>query len=138
MPAVITLPYFDERIRLNPSNRDRLLAMDPKEFVRVMNQWQADAHVEPPGIGLSPAELSSITASAVIISGNNDIHPRKAADALHGFLSRSEFHPYQLTSDEETSLTDPQESQNLVRRRNYSIFCAFLEKVEAAAALPRE
>lgn len=136
MPAVIALPYFAERVQMNPSNRDRLLGMDPMEFVRVMEQWQAGLQAGSPGIGPTPAELSSISASAVIISGNDAIHPRTAAEALHGCLSRSEFHPNQLRPEEQTSLTDPQERQKLVRRRNYPILHAFLEKVEGRAESP--
>ena len=39
MGAVAKTPFWAERIALNEPNKNRLLAMDPHEFARVMRRW---------------------------------------------------------------------------------------------------
>ena len=133
MPAVAALPQFAERVQQDPAKRDRLMRMDPKEFIGVMERWQAGMLVPPPGLGPTPAEISSIRASAVIIGGNDPIHPRTAAEALHGLLRDSELYPYQLTPEEVTAITDQEKRAAVMRQRNYPILRKFLAKVEGRA-----
>lgn len=137
MQAVIAAPYFAERIQQNLTNRDRLLRMDPKEFIAVMERWQAGMLVPPPGIGPTPAELSSISAPAVVVSGGDAIHPKAAAEALHRLLTRSELHPDVLTPRERETMADPQERTALSRQRTYPLLRAFLAKVEGRAPAAR-
>jgi pimeloyl-ACP methyl ester carboxylesterase len=138
MHAVISTPYYAERIQQNPSNLDRLLRMAPKEFIAVMDGWRGATLVAPPGIGPAPAELSSISAPAVIVSGGDPIHPRAAAEALNRLLTRSEFHPPVLTPTErEAMASNLQELQALSRQRIYPLLRAFLAKVESRAPATR-
>lgn len=39
MEAVVELPEWSEVLERNPSNRERLLAQDPKDFIATMERW---------------------------------------------------------------------------------------------------
>ena len=95
MEAVIETPFFAERIAANPSNRERLLAMDPGEFARVMKRWNASFYYreETPVIGATEEQLRAIRAPTVLFEGNDDIHPEESSDALHRLLPHSELAP---------------------------------------------
>ena len=71
--AVAKTPFWAERIELNPANRDRLLAMDPHEFARVMRRWGKAMRSNPdPVIGITADALRQIKANgtpAGIIQG---------------------------------------------------------------------
>ncbi len=76
MAAVCAEEHFAERIRERPSNRDRLMAMDPKAFIAIMQAWRAPfvAGAELPLIGTSKADLRSIKVPTCIIPGNDLTH----------------------------------------------------------------
>ncbi len=40
MAAVCATEQYQERIAANPQTRDRLMAMDPKQYIKVMSNWQ--------------------------------------------------------------------------------------------------
>ena len=40
MAAVCATEQYQERIAANPKTRDRLMAMDPKQYIKVMSNWQ--------------------------------------------------------------------------------------------------
>ena len=64
MDAVAKTPFWAERIQLNPSNRERLLAMDPHEFARVMRRWGKAMRSNPDVvIGITADELRQIKAN---------------------------------------------------------------------------
>ena len=44
MKGVVESDFFAERIAENPSNRDRMLAMDVQEFIAVMRRWPRLLH----------------------------------------------------------------------------------------------
>ena len=39
MPTVVDLPQWDDTLAANPSNRERLLAMDTQEFIDIQKRW---------------------------------------------------------------------------------------------------
>jgi pimeloyl-ACP methyl ester carboxylesterase len=106
MQAVIETPFFAERIEQNPSNRARLLAMDPSEFCAIMARWQAFFTADKPVIGATEAELSTIDAPAIIMPGNDEVHPRAVGENLHRIIKRSELVPQLLTQDEIAACRD--------------------------------
>ena len=71
MAAVCATEQYQERIAANPKNRDVLMAMDPKDYLKKMTRWQelfvAGAH--HPVMGVTPAEMASIKAPTIIIPG---------------------------------------------------------------------
>ena len=130
MAAVCETPFFKERIEQNPSNKDRLMSMDPTRFCRVMDRWRQfflDG-ADLPVIGATRAQLASITVPACIVPGNDDVHPRKVGEGLHEILPDSELH-YLRTEAEAALLADmsPEEVLADSRRRLASIFIPFLD-----------
>lgn len=86
MHAVAELPEWQEQLARNPSNRERLLAQDPKAFVDTMQRW-AKAFFpvdDSPVPGLSEEQLGGIKVPTVVLnSGESDIHhPRYLTEAL--------------------------------------------------------
>ena len=135
MAAVAATEYFAERIAQNPSNGERLLGMDVKEFIEVMSRWRNffAQSSDQPVIGATESELASIQAPAMIIAGDDDVHTLKAAQELHRILPNSEFHDPVIARPEWDILQPgaPSELARVRANRSAPIFLRFLEKVEA-------
>ncbi len=80
MAAVCAAEHFAELIRKRPSNRERLMAYDPKEFIKVLQAWRAPfvAGANLPLIGTTEADLRSIPVPTCIIPGNDRTTVRPA------------------------------------------------------------
>jgi pimeloyl-ACP methyl ester carboxylesterase len=100
MAAVCKTEHFTEVIAANPANRDRLMALSPPQFIAVMQRWRAAFRqgAEHPVIGLSPADLRSMTMPACIVPGNDRVHLRAAGQACHRLMPNAEYHEV-LTED---------------------------------------
>jgi pimeloyl-ACP methyl ester carboxylesterase len=94
MQAVADSEHFSDRIKANPKNRDRLLALDPKAFVEVMARWRRyfAASADLPVIGASEQELHSIKVPTCIIPGNDKTHSHVTGNAAHRMIKGSELH----------------------------------------------
>jgi pimeloyl-ACP methyl ester carboxylesterase len=93
MPAVADLPMWAETIAANPSNRERLLAMDTQEFIDIQKRWLT-AYIpdtEAPVPGLKEEQLAAIAAPTLIFrSGNEDeYHPESLSLELHRLIPGS-------------------------------------------------
>lgn len=80
MQAVVELPEWDEVLRRNPGNRDRFLSLDPKEFVRVLEQWMVaycpcGGELVP---GLAEEDARRLDVPTLVLrSGTTDLHHRR-------------------------------------------------------------
>jgi pimeloyl-ACP methyl ester carboxylesterase len=94
MQAVAESEHFAERIKTNPKNRERLLAIDPKQFVDVMTRWRSHfvASADLPVIGVTEQQLNSIKVPTCIIPGNDKTHSHVTGNAAHRMISGSELH----------------------------------------------
>jgi pimeloyl-ACP methyl ester carboxylesterase len=94
MAAVCALDSFKEAVAAKASNRDKLMSMDPKTFIAVMERWRGyfDRGKEQPMIGVSEDDLRSITLPTCIIPGNDQRHPRRIAERAHRLMPNSELH----------------------------------------------
>jgi pimeloyl-ACP methyl ester carboxylesterase len=102
MPAVIETPYWAERIAENPSNRERMLAMDPDEFIAVMKRWM-NAFTFRDGSDLTGAtndELATITVPTLIFEGNDDVHPRDTSDMMARMIPGATYLPSPWSTDD--------------------------------------
>ena len=81
MAAVCADAHFAEVIRARPSNRDKLMAMDAKQFIAVMRRWREffEAGADLPLIGASEQALRAIAAPTCIIPGDDLTHPSETA-----------------------------------------------------------
>jgi pimeloyl-ACP methyl ester carboxylesterase len=100
MAAVCGSEHFAAMIAANSKNRDRLMGMRVEDFVAVMERWRHafNQGADHPVIGLSPAELRSMTMPACIVPGNDRVHPRLPGQVAHGLMPNSEYHEV-LTED---------------------------------------
>jgi pimeloyl-ACP methyl ester carboxylesterase len=100
MEAVCATEHFADVIKNNPSNRERLMAMTPAAFIAAMERWRTSflEGTEHPVIGVSAAELRSMTLPTCIVPGNDRIHPRGPGQAAHRLMPNSEYHEV-LTED---------------------------------------
>ena len=94
MAAVCAEEHFAELIRKRPSNRERLMAIDPKEFVKIMQAWRAPfvAGAELPLIGTTEAALRSIKVPTCIIPGNDLTHGSTTGETAARFMPDCEAH----------------------------------------------
>jgi len=89
------LKWVAETIAMNPGNRDRLLAMDPKAFAAILRRWaswygQGPGHVH----GAPYDDIRPITLPALVAHGFDPIHPRDTAEALYRLLPNAEWVEY--------------------------------------------
>ena len=94
MEAVCRSEHFGEVIASNPANRARLESMDAKHFISVMSEWRRSFNhgADHPVIGISPAELRSLTVPACIVPGNDRVHPREPGQIAHRLMPNAEYH----------------------------------------------
>ncbi len=83
MKAVAAIEEWKERAAENSVNRDRILAQDPDEFLKLMLRW-LNAFVPKPGQtipGVEDEMFDNITVPTLIIrGGENDLdHPKRTS-----------------------------------------------------------
>jgi pimeloyl-ACP methyl ester carboxylesterase len=130
MEAVCRTEHFSELIDSNPGNRARLLAIEPQQFITVMNQWRRafNEGADHPVIGLSPAELRSLTMPACIIPGNDRVHPRVPAQVAHRLMPNSEYR--EVLTEDRPDLDVALEDWNAKEGLLAAIFIDFLRRTE--------
>lgn len=76
MAAVCATEQYQERIAANPQTRDRLMAMDPKQYIKVMSNWQQQfiESTKTEVFGMTNADLAAIKVPTVVIPGNDQTH----------------------------------------------------------------
>jgi len=76
MAAVCATEQYQERIAANPATRDRLMAMKPENYIKVMSNWQDQfiASTKMEVFGMTDADLASIAVPTVVIPGNDQTH----------------------------------------------------------------
>ena len=131
MQGVVDSEFFAERIAENPSNRERLLAMDIQEFIGVMRRWRAFFTADKPVIGATEEELKRIQVPMVIIPGDDEVHPRVVGENLHRILPHSELHPPVFTHEEAETIRQQNADRfvDIGHERRAAIYLPFLEKL---------
>jgi 2-hydroxy-6-oxonona-2,4-dienedioate hydrolase len=144
MEGVIETPMFATAIKKNPSNRHRLLTMDPRQFVRQMAYWEAffttSADLPTAGCRATEAEWASISVPSIVTGGCDPIHPTAAAARIHNLLRGSHYHDPVVTLDEWDALFNVvpyPEVSNLQGSRIAPVWRHFIEETEALGAPPR-
>jgi pimeloyl-ACP methyl ester carboxylesterase len=76
MAAVCATEQYQERIKANPANRDRLMAIDPQKYIAVMRHWLDIFQKGPraPVLGMTEAALRSIKVATIVVPGNDNTH----------------------------------------------------------------
>jgi pimeloyl-ACP methyl ester carboxylesterase len=129
MAAVCATDFFSERIAQNASNRERLMAMEPRHFIDVMTRWREffwrSAHL--PVIGVSEEQLRSIDLPACIVPGNDEVHPLAVGENAHRLIAGSELHYVLAPGDASPALSQEERQERLAE-----IFTGFLARSPAA------
>ena len=102
MKAVAETEYFAQRIADNPSNAEKLLSMDPAEFISVMSRWQDSYSVPNPVSDITENELKSIRCPVLMFEGNtpDEVHHVSAALEAHRLIPNSELRSSAWTHEE--------------------------------------
>ena len=94
MAAICESEHFKECIASRPANRERLMANDLGQFIKVMSFWR-ERFLESarlPIVGASETDLRSIVAPACLIAGNDVIHTPVTAHKAAGLIPDCELH----------------------------------------------
>jgi pimeloyl-ACP methyl ester carboxylesterase len=94
MRAICESDHFAELIAARPSNRERLMALDVDQFIRVMTIWREHflQSAKLPIVGAVEAQLNAINAPACIVAGNDVIHTPATARKAASLIPNSELH----------------------------------------------
>jgi len=105
MAGVCQTDWFKERLTLNPSNRDYLMSLDPKDFIAQQEYWLSKFLQGPrsPVMGMENAELAQFNLPVLIVPGNDRTHASENGVAAHQLIPGSEL--FQLpTTDQDSDL----------------------------------
>lgn len=91
MAAVCASEHFAACIAARPSNRDRLMAMDARHFVAIMDTWRENflASARLPVVGATEEQLRALAMPACLIAGNDLVHTPVTARRMAGLLPRA-------------------------------------------------
>ena len=136
MEAVTQTPMFAASIKLNPANRDHLLAQDPLQFARQMAFWESffTTSTDLPTAGCRALERdwSSIRTPAIVTGGADPMHPTVAAQRIRDLLPDCRYHDPVVTLEEWDKVFDvlpyPQVS-NLQGERIAPVWRSFIEQI---------
>jgi pimeloyl-ACP methyl ester carboxylesterase len=94
MRAICESEHFAELIAARPSNRERLMATDVDQFIRVMTTWREHflQSAKLPIVGATEAQLNAIKAPACIVAGNDVIHTPATARKATSLIPNTELH----------------------------------------------
>ncbi len=132
MKGVAESEFYAERIKQNPSNRDRLMSMDPLDFIQGLRRELARLTVDEPIFGCTRAELRSVQAPAVVFPGNDEEHPSEVGKDLHRLLAHSELHPPISLEELAVGQQDRKRFLELGAERMSAVFLPFLARLETA------
>ncbi len=91
--AVLATDHFAAMVKANPVNGETLRGMGAEAFKSAMQRWLAGfkADCDFPVAGISPENMRAITLPAIVIPGNDKVHPQAPGQAAHRLLSNSEY-----------------------------------------------
>ncbi len=102
MEAFCATEAYQERIEANPANLETLMGMAVGDFIEKMSRLQelfiAGAHYAV--MGVSEAELESITTPTLIIPGNDNTHSSASGLAAHQSFPGSKLHQLPVTDQD--------------------------------------
>jgi len=132
MAAVCGSEHFSECIKMRPSNRTRLMAMKPEDFISVMSTWRENflAAAELPVVGATEEQLRALNIPVCIVCGNDKVHTPSAARKAASLISGAEFYDDVVEKRPDDNLLEQWDQQDWKDKegRLAEIFTAFLKK----------
>lgn len=128
--AVSETEHFAAMIRANPANRERLHSMGAARFAAGMERWLAGFRhgSNHPVAGISPDAMRRLTMPAIIVPGNDRVHPRAPGQAAHRLMPNSRYREV-LTADRDVDVDF--EGWERARGTLAAVFVDFLRDCEA-------
>jgi len=83
--------WLAQTIYRNPSNRERVLAIDPQLFAATMRRWGTFFLSMSWPAGLTQEDIRSIAVPVMIVPGDDEIHPRQSAERVSALLEQAEM-----------------------------------------------
>jgi pimeloyl-ACP methyl ester carboxylesterase len=105
MEGVCNTAPYQERLALNPSNRDYLMSLNPKDYIAQQQFWLSKFLQGPrsPVMGMENSELEQFNLPVLVVPGNDKTHASANGIAAHQLIPGSEL--FQLpTSDQDVDL----------------------------------
>jgi pimeloyl-ACP methyl ester carboxylesterase len=98
MAAVCATEQYRERIAANPENGERLMAMDPQQYISVMSHWLDIFTSGPaaPMMGVREADLKAIRVPTLVIPGNDKTHSAPNGRVVQKLIPGSRLHELPL------------------------------------------
>jgi pimeloyl-ACP methyl ester carboxylesterase len=104
MAEVCKTGHYPQSIAANPSNRERLMSMDPKRYIAVMKRWHeaflGGTHL--PVMGVTNEQLASIRVPTLVIPGNDQTHASASGKAAAKGIPGSRLHSLPIEDQEVT------------------------------------
>jgi pimeloyl-ACP methyl ester carboxylesterase len=135
MQAVADSEHFAASVTARPSNRERLLATNVDEFIKVMTAWR-DRFLQSatlPIVGATEADLNAIRAPACLIAGNDVIHTPATARKAARLIPDSELHEDVVEKRSDDNLLKDWDRKEWRDAEPHlaAIFSAFLARAES-------
>lgn len=133
MAAVCEMEHFRDRIEANPSNRDRLVAMEPGRFIDAMSRWREYflSGADLPIIGATEEDLGSIAVPAIVVPGNDKTHGIETGRNAHRLIPNSEL--YELFTEDRNEDLGPIEEWYEREAEMAAAFIDFLKRAQSPA-----
>ncbi len=133
MVAVCESEHFAACIKARPSNRERLMNMNPDEFIRIMGVWRDNflTSANLPVVGATEEQLRALPFSACIIAGNDKVHTPDTARKVASLIPNSEHHDGVVRRVPPDALLDTWDQDEWFSKNGQiaDIFSAFLKKI---------
>ena len=132
MAAVCATDQYKERFAENPANLEVLMDMDPERYIAVLTRWLElfAAGADLPVMGVTPEQLASIKAPAIVIPGNDNTHSSASGRIAHQSIPGSELHELPIT-DQDVPLI-PYDEWAPYEPEICRVFVDFMRRTEAA------
>jgi pimeloyl-ACP methyl ester carboxylesterase len=102
MAGVCATEQYQERIKANPKNRERLMGMDPKRYIETMSRWreQFSTGGQLPVMGVTEADLHSIKVPTIVIPGNDKTHASASGRVAANLIPGAQLHELPITDQD--------------------------------------
>jgi pimeloyl-ACP methyl ester carboxylesterase len=129
MLAVCRSEHFSELVAANPANRERIMAMNPDEFIAGFSRWEKGfkESAELPVIGASAEDLGRVKAPVCIVPGNDLTHPRSVGELAGKLIPGAEVHVLLQTEHPDIDVA-PAEELEAVADEHARVYVDFMRK----------
>ena len=130
MAAVCETEAYRDRLALNPDNRERLMAMDPAEYIRVMGHWLERFMTGPEGPvrGVPEDELKAYRVPVMVVPGNDKTHSSVSGRAAARLIANAELVELPITDQDVDLIAFPQWAEHYPSLTRH--FCDFMRRHE--------